>query len=221
MRQEYDGPGITESQVGTSPWATVEQWVAEAEARQAAQGDTPEPRALSVATIDAGGVPDVRTVLMRFLDPRGPGFVTNLNSTKGEQLAATPAIAASLTWPGMFRAVRFRGVAELVEAEEVEAYFRSRPWGSRISAWVSEQSQPVENRQVLEDRFAEYAQRWPDTGSPDDVPRPEHWGAYRVRSISVELWAGRPSRVHDRLRFARATPGDLDAGGWALQRLQP
>src|SRR5690606_19603746 len=113
---------------------------------------------------------------MRFLDARGPGFVTNLTSTKGRQIAEHPQLAASLTWPTMFRAIRFRGRAELVERAEVEDYFGARPWGARISAWASHQSEPVTGRTELEAAYREYAARFPDRGRPDDVPVPEQWG---------------------------------------------
>lgn len=220
-RVDYAGPGLGEEALAPTPFQQISRWVQEARARQQEQGDVPEPDALSVATVDEDG-PDVRTVLMRFLDPRGPGFVTNLQSTKGRQLAARPQIAASLTWPSMFRAIRFRGTAELVDAAEVEAYWRQRPWGSRISAWASDQSQPASGREELERAYAEWSARYPDRGRADDVPVPEHWGAVRVRAARVEFWAGRVNRLHDRLVLTRVGDGDLDdAASWAVQRLQP
>ncbi len=221
QRVDYVGTGLGEDQLAATPFEQISRWVEEARTRQQEQGDVPEPDALSVATVDENG-PDVRTVLMRFLDPRGPGFVTNLQSTKGRQLVARPQVAASLTWPSMFRAIRFRGVAELVDRAEVKDYFRQRPWGSRISAWASDQSQPVAGRLQLETAYAEYAARFPDRGRPDDVPVPEHWGAFRVRADRVEFWAGRVNRLHDRLVLARVGGGGLDdAASWAVSRLQP
>ncbi|USQ79530.1 pyridoxamine 5'-phosphate oxidase [Ornithinimicrobium faecis] len=221
LRTDYAGSGLGEEQLAATPFQQISRWVEEARARQEEQGDVPEPDALSVATVDEDG-PDVRTVLMRFLDPRGPGFVTNLQSTKGRQLAGNPRIAASLTWPSMFRAVRFRGTAELVDRAEVETYFQQRPWGSRVSAWASDQSQPAGGREQLEATYAEYAARFPDHGRPEDVPVPEHWGAVRVRADQVEFWAGRINRLHDRLVLARVGDGDLDdAASWAVTRLQP
>lgn len=220
-RVEYAGVGLGEEQFAATPFDQIIRWVGEARARQDEHGDVPEPDALSVATVDEAG-PDVRTVLMRFLDPRGPGFVTNLTSVKGRQLRADPRVAASLTWPSMFRAIRFRGVAEPVDRAEVEAYFRQRPWGARISAWASHQSRPVAGRAALEAAYAEYAARFPDRGRPDDVPVPEDWGAFRVRADRVEFWAGRVNRLHDRLALTRVGPGDLAAAAsWELTRLQP
>lgn len=220
-RVEYAGPGLGEETLAATPFEQVSQWVREARARQDERGDVPEPDALSVATMDEDG-PDVRTVLMRFLDARGPGFVTNLHSTKGRQILADSRIAASLTWPSMFRAIRFRGRAELVDRAEVETYFQQRPWASRISAWASEQSAPVADRAALERAYQEYAVRFPDLGGPGDVPVPEHWGGVRLRADRVEFWAGRLNRLHDRLVLTRVGSGDLaDAASWQVTRLQP
>ena len=221
-RRDYEGEGLPEGDLPPAPYPLVGAWVEQAVSRDVERGDVPEPGAMSVATVDATGMPDVRTVLMRFLDARGPGFVTNLDSAKGEQLRANPGVAVALTWPSMFRAIRFRGVAELVAREEVTAYFQQRPWSSRISAWASRQSAPLPSRQQLERTFEQYAARYPDRGSPDDVPVPEHWGGVRVRAAAVEFWAGRRDRLHDRVRFVRRGAGDLaDETAWTTGRLQP
>ncbi len=221
-RIDYTGEGLSESELAATPWLQASRWVDDAVARSHALGDTPEPLALSVATVDADGHPDVRTVLMRFFDEHGPGFVTCLTSTKGRQLATNPAVAASLTWPAMFRAIRFRGVVEELTREEVTAYFGERPWGSRISAWTSRQSEPVDSRAELEAAYERYAARWPDHGSPDDVPVPDFWGGYRIDCASVEFWGGRRNRLHDRLRFVRVAEGSLaDPDAWRVGRLQP
>lgn len=225
-RLDYDGAGLPETGQSASPLAQVQQWVAEAQQRQEEHGDVPEPLALSVATVAADGVPDVRTVLMRFLDGRGPGFVTGTTSAKARQLVANPGIAASLTWASMFRAVRFRGLAEPLDEEEVREYWAQRPYGSRISAWASRQSEPATGREELERAYAAYAERWPDTGAPEDIPVPGHWGGYRVRCTSLELWSGRRDRLHDRLRADPVEPGSAssaldDAAAWVWTRLQP
>lgn len=221
-RVDYDGEGLSEALAPRAPLEIVQAWVEAAVQRQADHGDAPEPTAMSVATVDADGVPDVRTVLMRGLDDRGPAFFTSTRSTKGRQLAANPGVAASLTWPAMFRAVRFRGYAELLPQEEVEAYFRSRPWGARVGAHASAQSRPVPDRAALETAYTEAARRFPDTGSPDDVPVPDGWGGYRVVADRVELWAGRRSRLHDRLVWERVGPGGLgDPSAWRRVRLAP
>lgn len=221
-RIDYTGTGLSEEEVAPTPWQQARIWVDEAVERSRAQADVPEPHALSVATVDGDGLPNVRTVLMRYFDERGPGFLTNTSSTKGVELAATSAIAVSLTWPSMFRAIRFRGYAVLLDRAEVADYFGSRPWASRISAWASRQSQPVASRAELEEAYEAYAVRWPDRGNPDDVPLPDFWGGYRVLCDEVEFWGGRTNRLHDRLVFTRTGDGDLDtADAWRLSRRQP
>ena len=222
VRSDYDGAGLGEDVLAPTPWEQARTWVEEAVRRQEEHGDAPEPTSLSVATVDEQGRPDVRTVLMRFFDPSGPGFVTSLESTKGRQLRAHPAVAASLTWPGMFRAVRFRGTAHELGRDELTDYFGLRPWGSRISAWASQQSRPIGGRSELEEAFERYAERWPDHGRPDDVPVPEAWGGFRIACDEVEFWAGRRNRLHDRLVFERVGPGALDdAQAWRVFRRQP
>ncbi|GGK58721.1 pyridoxamine 5'-phosphate oxidase [Ornithinimicrobium pekingense] len=221
-RVDYEGEGLSEERAPQAPLEIVEDWLRAAVERQAERGDVPEPMAMSVATVDADGVPDVRTVLLRGLDRRGPAFYTSNRSAKGRQLAASPGVAASLTWPAMFRAVRFRGYAELLPAEEVLDYFRTRPWGARISAHASAQSEPVRDRATLEAAYEDAARRFPDTGSPDDVPVPEGWGGYRLVADRVELWEGRRSRLHDRLVWERVAPGGLDEPtAWSRVRLAP
>ena len=216
--------GIDEAAATASPWALARTWVDDA-AQAAGHGRVHEPSAMAVATVDAAGVPDVRVVLMRFFDPRGPGFVSSRHSAKAAQIDATGTIAAALTWSPLFRAVRFRGRAQVIDAAEAEDYWRTRPWGSRISARASRQSHPVEGRAALEAAYAREAAAYPDTGSPDDVPAPDDWVAYRIRCASVEFWSGRPDRLHDRLLFTCAV-GDAgadldDARAWTATRLQP
>ncbi|WP_226346270.1 pyridoxine/pyridoxamine 5'-phosphate oxidase [Agilicoccus flavus] len=220
-RWDYEGIGIDEETAGRAPWALARTWVDDA-AQAARDGRIHEPSALAVATVDADGMPDVRVVLMRFFDPTGPGFVSSLHSAKAAQIERTGTIAAALTWTPLYRAVRFRGRAQVIDAETADAYWRTRPWGSRISARASRQSHPVPGRAELEAAYAAEATRWPDTGSPDDVPAPEDWVAYRIACESVEFWSGRPDRLHDRLRFTRVGEGGLDAPeAWRSERLQP
>lgn len=221
-RVDYDGDGLTEDQLLDTPYAQVRAWVDEAVARSQERPDVFEPLAISVATVDGEGHPNVRTVLMRFLDERGPGFVTALTSTKGHELLGNPSVAVALTWPAMYRAIRFRGRAVEVTREEVEKYFDSRPWASRISAWASRQSEPIGSREELEAQYAARAARFPDHGGERDVPVPEFWGGFRVVPDEVEFWAGRRNRLHDRLVYLRTGEGDLgDASSWELQRRQP
>ncbi len=222
LRREHGGEGLTESDLAATPWDQARAWVDDAVHRSVERDDVPEPLAMSVATIDAAGRPDVRTVLMRFFDPVGPGFVTNLESAKGVQIAGNPGVAAALVWPAMYRSIRFRGTAQQLGRSEVERYFVERPWGSRISAWASRQSQVVGDRSGLEEAYERYADRWPDLGGPTDVPVPDFWGGYRITCDEVEFWAGRRDRLHDRLAFVRVGDGALDdAGAWRLERRQP
>lgn len=221
-RVDYHGDGLLEDDVLASPYLQVRAWLDDALASAAARPDVPEPTALSVATVDANGAPNVRTVLMRFFDERGPGFVTNLQSTKGDEIRAEPRVAAALTWPSLYRAIRFRGVAEPLTRAEVDSYFDSRPYGSRLSAWASDQSRPATGRDDLERRWADAQARFPDTGHDGDVPVPEFWGGWRIRCDEVEFWAGRANRLHDRIVFTRTGDGDLgDPTAWTRTRRQP
>lgn len=220
-RVDYRG-ALVEQDLPQAPLAVIRTWVEEAVGRQAAQGDVPEPTSIAVATVDAEGAPDVRVVLMRDLDEQGPSFFTHLDSAKGQQLAADERVAVALTWPAMFRAVRLRGRAQQLPRDRAEAYFRTRPWGSRVGAHASAQSRPVAGRTALEGAYEQAAARFPDTGSPDDVPMPERWGGYRVVADRVELWAGRPSRLHDRIVWERVADGGLDEpAAWRRSRLMP
>jgi pyridoxamine 5'-phosphate oxidase len=222
LRREYSGKGLTEADLAATPWEQARRWVDDAVYRSVERHDVPEPLAMSLATVDEAGRPDLRTVLMRFFDPAGPGFVTNLESAKGVQIAGNPGVAATLVWPAMYRAIRFRGTARQLSRGEVERYFGERPWGSRIGAWASRQSQVIEGRAGLEVAFERYAARWPDQGGPTDVPVPGFWGGYRITCDEVEFWAGRSNRLHDRLVFLGMGNGALDdAGAWRLERRQP
>ncbi|OLT43342.1 pyridoxamine 5'-phosphate oxidase [Serinicoccus sp. CNJ-927] len=221
-RADYTGEGITEQDAPEAPLPLVQDWLDQAIARHEERGDVPEPAALWVATVDADGMPDVRAVLMRFLDAQGPGFLTSSDSAKGLQLAANDKVAATLTWAGMFRAVRFRGRAQELPTDLVDDYFRSRPYGSRISAHASTQSAPVADRATLEQAYQECAERWPDRGRPDDVPRPTTWSGYRIVPERVEVWGGRRNRLHDRLVWERVAAGGLDdPAAWRRSRIQP
>lgn len=222
LRREYSGDGLTEADLPATPWEQARLWVDDAVYRSVERDDVPEPLAMSVATVDAGGRPDVRPVLLRFFDPAGPGFVTNLESAKGIQIAGNPGIAAALVWPAMYRCIRFRGTARQLARDEVDRYFTERPWGSRISAWASQQSRVIDGRSGLEEAYQRYAARWPDQGGPTDVPLPDFWGGYRITCDEVEFWAGRSNRLHDRLAFIRISDGPLDdPTAWRLERRQP
>jgi len=181
---------------------------------EATEAGLPEPTAMVLATATRDGTPGARSVLLKGLDERGLAFFTNLGSRKGRELAENPRAALVFQWTALQRQVVIDGKVEPLSAEESDAYWETRPPGSRLGALASPQSEPVASREVLEGRLEEVAARHPESrGVP---PRPEWWGGLRVVPTQVELWQGRPDRLHDRLRY-RA----LEAGGWIVERLAP
>lgn len=197
---------MDEAQVDADPIVQFGRWFANAEA-----ADLIEPTAMTLATVGAGGRPSARMVLLKGFDERGFVFYTNYESRKAGELDGNPAAALVFWWGALQRQVRVEGAVERVHREESEAYFRSRPLGSRLGAWASAQSQVIAGRAELEERLEELTARYGD----GDVPLPPFWGGYRVRPEVVEFWQGRPNRLHDRLRYRR-TPG-----GWEIDRLSP
>jgi pyridoxamine 5'-phosphate oxidase len=218
LRRNYDDGRLLESDVADTPLVQFTRWF-----EQALAADIVEPNAMVVATSDAQGVPSARTVLLKGVDPRGFTFYTNYQSRKGQALAENPRASAVFPWYPLSRQIVVVGEVERVSREEAAEYYSSRPYGSRLGAWASAQSTVISSREVLKARYAELAAAFPDSGSSNDVPLPEFWGGFLIRPISVEFWQGRPSRLHDRLRFVR-THDDamLDvAGSWRTERLSP
>lgn len=201
---------LDEAVVASDPLIEIRRWFAEA---VAAAGDAPdhEPMAATLATVDGDRTPDARTVLLRGVDERGVWWFTNRRSTKGRQLAANPAAAIVVQWPGLGRQVRMQGGVSFLPDEESDAYFAARPRAAQLGAWASMQSQPIVDRATLDAQMAACERRFVGRS----VPRPGHWGGYLLQPQVVELWQSRPGRLHDRLRFVR------DSEGWSLQRLQP
>jgi pyridoxamine 5'-phosphate oxidase len=207
-RSDYDWGTLERSDLADDP---IVQWWTWYEA--AAAAGVEEPNAMSVATVAEDGRPDARLVLARGVDERGFAFYTNLRSAKARQLAARPVAAATFAWLELHRQVRVRGEVEPVAADEVDAYYASRPRSSRIGAWASPQSGVLADRAELEALVGEAEARFPG----DEIPRPPHWGGLRSVPSAVEFWQGRPSRLHDRFRYRRDAFGDP----WLIERLAP
>ncbi|MFM9975605.1 MAG: pyridoxamine 5'-phosphate oxidase [Beijerinckiaceae bacterium] len=199
------GADFTQS---VDPFALFEEWFVEAKA-----SELNDPHAMTLATVDALGVPDARIVLMNGYDRRGLTFFTNSQSAKGTELAATPHAALVFHWKSLRRQVRLRGSVAQVTAAEADAYFATRPRDSQIGAWSSEQSRPLDERATFEARIAMFNDKY--AGSA--VPRPPHWNGYRVTPLQIEFWHDRPFRLHDRIVFRREEPN----GAFSRTRLYP
>jgi pyridoxamine 5'-phosphate oxidase len=172
----------------------------------------PEPNAMALATATPDGIPSVRIVLLKGIDSRGIQFFTNYESRKGRELAANPRAAVALYWQPLSRQVRMEGTVERLTADESDAYFASRPLGSRLGAWASRQGRPIASREELEGALAAASEHHPG----DAVPRPGYWGGYRLVPDAIELWEGRPNRLHERVHHLREPDGS-----WRSERLSP
>ncbi|MGO4437555.1 pyridoxamine 5'-phosphate oxidase [Rhizobium sp. RAF56] len=192
----------------SQPFALFASWLKDAEA-----SEPNDPNAVALATVDEDGLPNVRMVLLKGFDQAGFVFYTNFESQKGRELLSHKKAAMCFHWKSLRRQVRLRGPVEIVSDAEADEYFKSRPRGSRIGAWASTQSRPLESRFALEKAVAEYTARF----AIGDIPRPGHWSGFRIRPLSIEFWHDRKFRLHDRIEFRRATPD----GAWEKVRMYP
>ena len=190
----------------SDPFQLFEAWM-----QEAAASEPNDASAMALATVDADGQPTVRIVLLKGIDDQGFVFYTNLESDKGRQLLAQPKASLNFHWKSLERQIRIDGGVEQVSDGEADAYYATRPRGSQIGAWASDQSRPLEDRALLEQRVAECEARF----EGDDVPRPPHWSGFRVVPARIEFWQGMPYRLHDRVVYSRR------AEGWSTQRLYP
>ncbi len=208
LRREYTQAGLSESALAADPIAQFQKWLHDAIAAELA-----EPNAMILATVAADGQPSARTVLLKAVDTGGFSFFTNYQSHKARDLAANPRAAITFLWVELERQVNIEGRVTKLPHEDSAAYFKLRPRGSRLGAWASQQSEIIPGREGLEARMAQLEAQYPG----DDIPLPPHWGGYLLAPGRIEFWQGRPSRLHDRLRYSRPTTD----GSWKIERLSP
>ena len=208
MRQSYELADLSDAAKTSAPLDLFSEWFSQADNHS----EIEEANAMSLVTLGADGYPKARVVLLKHFDSDGFVFYTNYKSDKGQAIAAHSKVGISFFWPALQRQVIIQGQAEKLTAAASDAYFDSRPLGSRLGAWVSPQSQVIANREVLETRLKEIEKKYAHSAPR----RPNHWGGYVVKPFSIEFWQGRPNRLHDRLLFTQS-----DDFQWSAQRLAP
>lgn len=211
LRRDYRAATLRRADLRPSPIDQFAVWFA-----QAVAAEVPEPNAAILATLGLDGIPNSRTLLVKDFDETGLKFYTNYTSRKGRELEAHPVASVTFLWHALERQIHIRGKVEKTSREESERYFFSRPYDSRIGAWASQQSTVIPDRAWLDARAAEYAAKYPDTGTADCVPLPAHWGGYHLIPATVEFWQGQSGRKHDRMLYRRE-----DDGSWTVERLSP
>lgn len=207
LRKEYTARTLEVEEAQADPFRQFEEWFAEA-----VRAQLPEPNAMTLATVGAGGQPSARIVLLKGFDREGFVFYTNYRSRKGEEMQKNPRVALVFLWLELQRQVRIEGSVERIDPEESTRYFQSRPRGSQIGAWASPQSAVIDRRDILEQRYAALENQYEEA---EVLPRPEHWGGYLVRPHRLEFWQGRASRLHDRIQYR------LEEERWLIERLAP
>lgn len=207
LRKEYTRHTLVEGDLAADPFQQFRVWF-----QNALDAGVLEPNAMTLATSTKEGRPSARIVLLKDMDDRSFTFHTNYASRKGSEIGENPAVAAVFFWPELERQVRIEGIVEKATEAESDAYFRSRPAASRYGAWASDQSEIVAGREDLERGLKKAMETYPES----QIPRPPHWGGYRILPSCIEFWQGRPSRLHDRLRYRL-----VDTGNWVIERLAP
>lgn len=206
LRQDYKKAALSKESLAADPCQQLRDWMEEAQ-----RSELLEPNAMTLATVDSDGQPFTRTVLLKTFDQRGLVFFTNYESRKAKHIANNPKVSLLLNWLPLERQVSLNGVASKISSAESLAYFATRPFGSRLGAWVSDQSRVIKSRSLLEAKLEEMKKKF----TSGDIPLPSFWGGYRVVPESVEFWQGRQNRLHDRFIYCR------NEDGWDIERLQP
>ncbi len=208
LREDYRQSTLQMSQTESDPFRQFDKWF-----QEALKAEIPEPNAMIVATADAQGKPSARVVLLKGFDEKGFVFYTNYESQKGYELTKNPKAAVVFNWLELERQIRIEGKAEKISDEESDAYFQKRPKKSQIGAWASPQSEVIDGREILDENTENLRKKYADA---DNLPRPPHWGGFRIKAKRIEFWQGRSSRLHDRINYLKTADGS-----WKRDRLAP